>query len=113
MSCKKIEERLLDDDQAFLDRAVREHLKDCPACSRLYEELEEIEELHRSLARSARAPLDFTGQVIIDCQVAEEVWQEVTIGDFEDGKVELEDRVGRLDVPALEKQLAGAEALIH
>ena len=33
MSCKKIEERLLDDDQAFLDRAVREHLKDCPACS--------------------------------------------------------------------------------
>ena len=64
MSCKKIEERLLDDDQAFLDRAVREHLNDCPACSRLYEELEEIEELHRSLARSARAPLDFTGQVI-------------------------------------------------
>ena len=64
MSCKKSEERLLDDEQAFLDRAVREHLKDCPACSRLYEELEEIEELHRALARSERAPLDFTGQVI-------------------------------------------------
>ncbi len=64
MSCKKIEERLLDDDQAFLDRAVREHLKDCPACSRLYGQLEEIEELHRALARSERAPLNFTGQVI-------------------------------------------------
>ena len=64
MSCKKIEERLLDDNQAFLDREVREHLKDCPACSRLYAELEEIEELYRTLAMRERAPLNFTGQVI-------------------------------------------------
>ena len=64
MSCEKIEERLLDDDQAFLDREVREHLKCCPACSKLYDELEEIEELHRALARREKAPLDFTGQVI-------------------------------------------------
>ncbi len=64
MSCEKIEERLVDDDQAFLDREVREHLKGCPACSQLYDELEEIEELHRALARREKAPLDFTGQVI-------------------------------------------------
>ena len=64
MSCEKIEERLLDDDEAFLDREVREHLKYCPACSKLYDELEEIEVLHRALARREKAPLDFTGQVI-------------------------------------------------
>ncbi len=64
MSCKKIEERLLDDDQVLLDRGIREHLKGCPACSRLYDELEEIEELYRALARREKAPLDFTGQVI-------------------------------------------------
>ncbi len=64
MTCELIEARLLDDDRAFLDRDVREHLKDCPACHRFYEELEEIEQLHRSLARRERAPLNFTGQVI-------------------------------------------------
>ncbi len=64
MNCKKLEERLLDDDQAFLDQEVREHLEACPACSRLYEELEEIEELNRALATRERAPLNFTGQVI-------------------------------------------------
>ncbi len=64
MTCGQIEERILGDDGAFLDRKVREHLKNCPACNRLYEELGEIEKLHRSLARRETAPLNFTGQVI-------------------------------------------------
>jgi len=64
MSCKKIEEKLLDDGRAFLDLEVREHLSNCPACSRLYDELEEIGELNRALARREKAPQDFTGRVI-------------------------------------------------
>jgi len=64
MNCQVIESRLLEDEQALLDREVREHLDQCPACRRLYRELEEIEELNRDLARSERAPRDFTGQVI-------------------------------------------------
>ncbi len=64
MSCKQIEERLLDDDRAFLDPEVREHLKGCPTCTRLYQELDEIEELNRALAMRERAPLNFTGKVI-------------------------------------------------
>lgn len=65
MTCAEIRDRLLDDDdQAYLEPEIREHLEECHSCNQLFEELLEIEALNRTLGRQERAPLNFAGQVI-------------------------------------------------
>ncbi len=63
--------------------------------------------------KQLRVTLDFTGNVVIDHCVTETVWTEVTIGDFEDGALDLERKIVRLDLPALEQQLAQVALLLR
>ncbi len=63
MTCKKIKEEILDNNQSFLDRKIREHLEVCPCCHRFHDEMTKLEKLHRCLAKRDSAPLDFSRQV--------------------------------------------------
>ena len=64
MSCRETEEKLLGGLETRMDPAVWTHLRNCRSCRELQKELEEIEDLHRTLASTEKAPLDFAGRVI-------------------------------------------------
>ncbi|HSR49407.1 MAG TPA: hypothetical protein VLV83_01185 [Acidobacteriota bacterium] len=60
MTCNEVEALLLEDRRACHEEEVRRHLKVCPACRSLSQELEDIEDLSYKLGRTERAPQDFS-----------------------------------------------------
>ncbi|HSR68970.1 MAG TPA: hypothetical protein VLU25_13615 [Acidobacteriota bacterium] len=59
MTCKEVEELLLEDRRACHEDEVGRHLGACPSCRSLSQELEDIEDLSYKLGRTEQAPEDF------------------------------------------------------
>lgn len=77
MICKVVEERLLlEFKTAAPAEEVQKHLLSCPACQKLYYELNSLQDLSHLLGGTVQAPADFESRVLAAAG-RERIWQRV------------------------------------